>query len=65
MASLIASKKIRNNKVILEIDKNNFEEFCATAGLFKKSFLKLLKQSLDDHEKGRITKRDSLKELMG
>lgn len=64
MAVLIANKKIDKNKLILEIDKNNFEEFCQAIGLFKDSFLRTLKQSINDHKQGKITKRNSLKELM-
>jgi len=64
MTTLMANKKIKNDKIILEIDKNNFEEFCGTVGLLKKSFIKTLKKSLKDHNEGKITKRSSLKELM-
>ncbi len=64
MTTLTANKKVKNNKIILEIDKNNFEKFCSTVGLFKESFLKTINQSLRDHDRGRITKRKSLKELM-
>ena len=64
MATLIANKKIKNNKIVLEIDRNNFEEFCGTVGLFKKSFLNTLQKSFNDHDEGKITKRKSLKELM-
>ena len=64
MAALTANKKIKNNKIVLEIDRNNFEEFCGTVGLFKKSFLNTLQKSFNDHDEGKITKRKSLKELM-
>jgi uncharacterized radical SAM superfamily Fe-S cluster-containing enzyme len=64
MATLIANRKLKNKKIVLEIDKNNFEGFCSTVGLLKKSFVKTLEKSLKDHDEGKITKRSSLKELM-
>lgn len=48
----------------LEISKENFETFCDAAGLYRKDFLKLLDLSEEDHKKGRITKRESLSELL-
>ncbi len=64
MAKITAIKKINNYKLILEINKNNFEKFCATVGIFKKEFIRTLNKSLDDHKHNRITRRKSLRELM-
>jgi hypothetical protein len=47
----------------LEIQKKDFEAFCAAAGLYRKEFLGLLEQSEKDHKEGRVTKRASLAEL--
>ncbi len=57
------SKKDRNN-ILIEISKENFEAFCDTVGLYKKEFLELLDASEQDHRKGRVTKRRSLKEVV-
>jgi hypothetical protein len=57
------SKKDRNS-ILIEISKENFEAFCDTVGLYKKEFLELLDASEQDHRKGRVTKRKSLKELV-
>jgi hypothetical protein len=57
------SKKDRNS-ILIEISKENFEAFCDTVGLYKKEFLELLNASEQDHRKGRVTKRKSLKELV-
>mgnify|MGYP001559250704 FL=1 len=48
----------------LEIQKKDFEAFCAAAGLYRKEFLGLLKQSEKDHKDGRVIKRKSLSELI-
>lgn len=48
----------------LEIRKEDFEAFCAAAGLYRKEFLELLEQSEKDHKEGRVTKRESLAELI-
>ena len=47
-----------------EIQKKDFESFCAAAGLYRKEFLHLLEQSKKDHKDGRVTKRKSLLELI-
>ncbi len=64
MAKITTVKRSNSNKLILEINKRNFEKFCATVGIFKKEFIKTLNESLNDHKKGKITRRTSLKELM-
>ncbi len=48
----------------LEIDKKNFESFCDAAGLYRKDFIKTLDLSEKDHKAGRVTKRNSLAELI-
>jgi hypothetical protein len=48
----------------LEIQKGDFEAFCAATGLYRKEFLKFLEQSEKDHRDGRVTKRKSLSELI-
>ena len=65
MASLKA--KTTDNKddfISLKIRKKDIESFCASAGLYRKEFLDLLKASASDHKEGRITRRNSLKELL-
>jgi len=51
-------------KIRIEIDKEDFENFCNACGLFRKEFIKFLNQSEQDHLQGRITERESLFELM-
>ena len=48
----------------LEISKGNFESFCDSAGLYRDDFLKVLDSSEVDHKKDRVTKRESLSELL-
>lgn len=48
----------------LKILKQDFEAFCATAGLYRKEFLNLLASSEKDHKEGRTTKRKTLAELI-
>jgi len=50
--------------IYLEINKETFESFCDSAGLYRKEFLKLLDLSEEDHKNGRVTKRESLSELI-
>lgn len=50
--------------ICLEIQKEDFEAFCAAAGLYRKEFLKFLEISEKDHQEGRVTKRESLSELI-
>ncbi len=50
--------------IYLEISKDTFETFCDAAGLYRKEFIKLLALSEEDHKKGRVTKRESLSELL-
>ena len=57
-------KKIKNGKIRIEISRDEFERFCNSFGFFRKDFLKLLNESEKDHRAGRITKRNSLYELI-
>jgi hypothetical protein len=50
--------------IYLKINKENFEAFCDSAGIYRKEFLDLLDHSEEDHKKGRVTKRKSLAELL-
>jgi hypothetical protein len=64
MAELKAKFSREDDKYIhLKIKKNDFEAFCSAAGLFKRSFLKTLRQSEKDLKQGRYTVRESLHEL--
>lgn len=54
-----------NNKIRIEIDKDRLESLMNSCGLFRKDFLDTLKKSIKDHQVGRVTKRESLAELMG
>lgn len=51
-------------KIHIEISKDNFETFCDAAGLYSKEFIKILNLSEADHKNGRVTKRNSLSELL-
>jgi len=57
-------RKVKSRKISIEIDREDFETFCNACGLFKKEFLDLLDASEKDHQEGRITERDSLRELI-
>lgn len=57
-------KKVSRDKVRFEISKDNFESFCNAVGLFKTEFLEIMKKSEGDHKAGRITKIESLHELI-
>lgn len=53
--------KQTSKSIHLKIDKEDFEAFCAAAGLYRKEFIKLLDLSEEDHKKGLVTKRKSLR----
>lgn len=57
-------QRAANGKIRIEIGRDEFERFCNTFGFFRKDFLKLLRESEKDHRTGRVTKRESLLELM-
>ena len=54
----------KGGKIKIEIDKEDFENFCNVCGLFKKEFIEIMKRSEQDHKNGKITKRNSLTELI-
>jgi len=56
--------KTKSGKICIEIDKNDFENFCNVCGLFRKDFLNILEQSERDHEQGLTTERNSLLEIV-
>ena len=62
LKATIVKKTLKS--IRFEIQKKDFESFCAAAGLYRKDFLKLLEQSEKDHKDGRVTKRKSLLELL-
>lgn len=57
-------KKVSKDKIKFEITKDNYEAFCNAIGLYKQSFVETLKKSEADHKAGRITKRESLIEII-
>ena len=56
--------EMKSGKIRIEINKEDFENFCNVCGLFKKEFLEVLDQSEQDHQKGRTNERESLFELI-
>jgi len=56
--------KTISGKIRIEIDKEDFENFCNASGLFREEFIKYLDKSEQDHREGRITERESLYELI-
>jgi hypothetical protein len=57
-------KKVSADKISFEISRENFEAFCNAVGLFKPEFIKIMKKSEKDHKTGKVTKRESLRELI-
>jgi len=55
----------KGNKIQIEISKDKLESFMNSCGIFRKDFLKILEQSEKDHKTSKITRRKSLRELMG
>jgi len=65
MAGLKAKVRRNSSDVItLEITKEDFEAFCAAAGLYRKEFLDVLDASAKDHKAGRIKERKNLYEII-
>lgn len=50
--------------VTLHIKEEDLEAFCNALRLFRKDFLEILDASEKDHQEGRVTKRQSLYELV-
>ena len=59
-ANLIKTK----NKIRIEFSRDQLESLMNTCGLFRKDFFEALEQSEKDHQTGRVTKRQSLKDLI-
>jgi len=56
--------KRTRTKIHIEIAKEDFEDFCDAVGLYREEFLEALEASERDHRAGRVTKRNSLCELI-
>ena len=56
--------KTDTGKIRIEIDKEDFENFCNACGLFREEFMEYLKQAEQDHQAGRVMERNSLYELI-
>ena len=54
----------KGGKIQIEIDKEDFENFCNVCRLFSTEFMEIMKKSDQDHKSGKITKRNSLAELI-
>ena len=67
MTQALAAKvvKVTKDSLQIKISKQNFESFCDSIGLYRREFLEALESSEKDHRAGRITKRKSLRELIG
>ena len=66
MAQTLEAKVTKKTKksIQIEISRANFEAFCDAIGLYRKEFLDSLKASERDHRAGRVTKRQSLRDLI-
>jgi len=63
--SLEATVTKKTKKSIqIEISRANFEAFCDAIGLYRKEFLDTLDASERDHRAGRVTRRQSLRDLL-
>ncbi len=56
--------RTKNGKIRIETSRDELERFCNTFGFFRKDFPEQLRGSEKDHRAGRITKRNSLFELV-
>lgn len=59
-ANLIKTK----SKIRIEFSRDQLESLMNACGLFHKDFLKALEKSEKDHHNDRVTKRQSLEELI-
>jgi hypothetical protein len=66
MAQTLEAKVTKKTKksIQIEISRANFEAFCDAIGLYRKEFLDTLEASERDHRAGRVTKRQSLRDLI-
>ncbi|MGE5446641.1 MAG: hypothetical protein ACM3SR_18910 [Ignavibacteriales bacterium] len=60
------AKKIKQDAdyIYLKIRRDTLEAFCDAAALYRQEFLDLLDESEKDHRAGRVTKHNSLYELI-
>lgn len=60
------AKKIKQDAdyIYLKIRRDTLEAFCDAAALYRQEFLDLLDESEKDHGAGRVTKHNSLYELI-
>jgi len=52
------------NKIRIEFSRDKLESLMNACGFFRKDFLNILNRSEKDHQVGRVTKRQSLEELI-
>ena len=66
MAHILEAKVTKKTKksIQIEVSKENFEAFCDAIGLYRKEFLDALEASARDHHTGRVTPRNSLRDLI-
>lgn len=66
MMAKVLAKKIKQDTdyIYLKIRRDTLEAFCDAAGLYRQEFLDLLDQSEKDHRAGRVTKRNSLHDII-
>jgi len=63
MSSLELTIKKRNQRILVEMDADQFEKLAANFGFFSKEFLDSLERAEKDVKAGRIRKVQSLKQL--
>ena len=66
MAQTLEAKitKKTEKSIQIEVSRENFEAFCDAIGLYREEFLNALEASDRDHRAGRVTPRNSLRELV-
>ncbi len=52
------------DRISIEISRDEFEAFCNSLGLYRKDFLRALDASAEDHRRGRTRRRHTLRELL-
>ena len=66
MRAKVLARKTKQDAdyIYLKIRRDTLEAFCDAAGLYRQEFLDLLDDSEKDHRTGRVTKRESLYDLI-
>jgi len=66
MARTLEAKVTKKTKksIQIEISRANFEAFCDAIGFYRKEFLEALDASERDHRAGRVTQRQSLRDVI-